>query len=73
MDDRMTVLVTGGAGYIGSHMVLALLDAGHQPIIVDDFSNGHEQLLPNGVPVFRGNVADEALVAEICNTYDIFI
>ena len=71
MYDHMTVLVTGGAGYIGSHMVLALLDAGHQPIIVDDFSNGHEQLLPNGVPVFRGNVADEALVAEICNTYDI--
>ena len=71
MDDHMTVLVTGGAGYIGSHMVLALLDAGHRPVILDDFSTGHEQLLPNGVPVFRGNVADAALVAEICETYYI--
>ena len=71
MSDHMTVLVTGGAGYIGSHMVLALLDAGHQPVILDDFSTGHEQLLPNGVPVFRGNVADAALVAEICKSYHI--
>ena len=71
MSDHMTVLVTGGAGYIGSHMVLALLDAGHQPVIVDDFSTGHEQLVPNGVPVFRGNVADAGLVAEICNSYEI--
>ncbi len=71
MDDRMTVLVTGGAGYIGSHMVLALCDAGHQPVILDDFSTGHEQLLPHEVPVFRGDVADAALVAEICNSYNI--
>ena len=71
MSDHMTVLVTGGAGYIGSHMVLALLDAGHHPVILDDFSTGHEKLLPNGVPVFRGNVADAALVAEICQSYHI--
>ena len=71
MSDHMTVLVTGGAGYIGSHMVLALLDAGHQPVIFDDFSTGHEQLVPNGVPVFRGNVANTGLVAEICNSYEI--
>ena len=71
MSDHMTVLVTGGAGYIGSHMVLALLDAGHQPVILDDFSTGHEQLVPNGVPVFRGNVADGGLVAEICKSYEI--
>ena len=71
MPGHMTVLVTGGAGYIGSHMVLALLDVGYQPVILDDFSTGHEQLLPNGVPVFRGNVADAALVAEICKNYDI--
>jgi UDP-glucose 4-epimerase len=62
MSGHETVLVTGGAGYIGSHMVLALLD---------DFSTGHEQLLPIGVPVFRGNVADTALVTEIFNSYGI--
>ena len=71
MSGHMKVLVTGGAGYIGSHMVLALLDAGYEPVILDDFSTGHEQLLPIGVPVFRGNVADAALVAEIFNSYDI--
>ena len=71
MSDHMTVLVTGGAGYVGSHLVLALLDAGHQPVVLDDFSTGHRQLLPNGVPIFRGNVADAVLVAEICNSYDI--
>ena len=58
MTDRANVLVTGGAGYIGSHMVLALLDAGHSPLILDDFSTGHEQLVPAGVPVIRGNVGD---------------
>ena len=41
MTDRPNVLVTGGAGYIGSHMVLALLDAGYSPLILDDFSTGH--------------------------------
>ena len=58
MTDRANVLVTGGAGYIGSHMVLALLDAGHSPLILDDYSTGHEQLVPEGVPVIRGNVGD---------------
>ena len=58
MTDRANVLVTGGAGYIGSHMVLALLDAGHSTLILDDFSTGHEQLVPVGVPVIRGNVGD---------------
>ena len=71
MSFPMTVLVTGGAGYIGSHMVLALLDAGHQPVILDDFSTGHQQLVQSGVPVFRGNVADIGLVVEICNRHEI--
>ena len=71
MFERMTVLVTGGAGYIGSHMVLALLDAGHRPVIIDDFSTGHEKLVPSGVALFRGNVGDSALVAEICDSHKI--
>ena len=71
MSDCMTVLVSGGAGYIGSHMVLALLDAGHKAIIVDDFSTGHEKLVPPDVPLFRGNVGDSALIAKICKNYKI--
>ena len=71
MPERMTVLVSGGAGYIGSHMVLALLDAGHTPVIIDDFTTGHKKLVPSGVPLFYGNVGDSALVAEICDSHRI--
>jgi len=62
MADRLKILVTGGAGYIGSHMVLALLDAGHEPIILDDFSTGHDSLIPDGVTVIRGNIGDRSIV-----------
>jgi len=71
MTNRMTVLVTGGAGYIGSHMVLALRDAGHQPVIIDDFSTGHEKLVPENVPVFRGNIADPQVTAQVFASYKI--
>jgi len=58
----MTVLVTGGAGYIGSHMVLALLDAGRKAIVLDDLSTGFRDLVPEGVPLVLGDIGDEALV-----------
>lgn len=50
----MTVLVTGGAGYIGSHMVLELLDAGEQPIVLDNLSTGFRWAVPEGAPFFEG-------------------
>ena len=71
MTDRVNVLVTGGAGYIGSHMVLALLDAGYSPLILDDFSTGHEQLVPAGVPVIHGNVGDREVIDRLFADYDI--
>ena len=71
MSEKLTVLVTGGAGYIGSHMVLGLLDNGHKPLILDDFSTGHDKLVPDGVPVFRGNVSDAVLVDDICKKFKI--
>ncbi|MEL0024503.1 MAG: UDP-glucose 4-epimerase GalE, partial [Alphaproteobacteria bacterium] len=70
MAKRLKVLVTGGAGYIGSHMVLALLDAGHQPVILDDFSTGHGRLVPDNVPVVRGNVGDRAITEQLFAEHD---
>ena len=61
----MAVLVTGGAGYIGSHMVLALQDAGHEEIIVlDDLSTGFDWALSPEVKLVVGDVSDQALVTE---------
>ena len=61
----MAVLVTGGAGYIGSHMVLALLDAGHEEVVVlDDLSTGFDWAIPEGVKLVVGDVADQALVTQ---------
>jgi UDP-glucose 4-epimerase len=58
----MTVLVTGGAGYIGSHMVRALADAGERVVVVDNLSTGFSAFLPEGVPLFIGDAGDESLV-----------
>jgi UDP-glucose 4-epimerase len=61
----MTILVTGGAGYIGSHMVHALVDAGEQVVVLDNLSTGFREALPAGVPLFVGETGDESLVAAI--------
>ena len=50
----MTVLVTGGAGYIGSHMVLALRDAGERVVVLDNLSTGFRWAVPAGVPLVVG-------------------
>ena len=60
-----TVLVTGGAGYIGSHAVLALREAGHKVVVIDDLSTGFAWALPDDVPMVQGDVADGALVAAV--------
>lgn len=68
----MAVLVTGGAGYIGSHMVLALIDAGHDDIVViDDLSTGFDWALPPEVTLVVGDVADQALVAKTIREHKI--
>jgi UDP-glucose 4-epimerase len=61
----MNILVTGGAGYIGSHAVLALRDAGWPVAVIDDLSNGTRDVVPDDVPFFEGSVADRALVGRI--------
>jgi len=68
---RDAILVTGGAGYIGSHTVLALRDAGRPVVVVDDFSTGREELVPPDVPVARGDVGDTAFIAQVLDHYRI--
>ena len=62
---KVPVLVTGGAGYIGSHAVLALLDAGWTVAVIDDLTNGSRQAVPDGVPFYEGNIADAALIGRV--------
>ncbi len=64
-----SVLVTGGAGYIGSHAILALLEGGWRPVVVDDLSTGHRELVAKGVPLTVGNVADGALVHRVLHEH----
>jgi UDP-glucose 4-epimerase len=63
MTDKINVLVTGGGGYIGSHAVLALRDAGWPVVVLDDESNSTGVLVPADVPYVKGSIADRALVA----------
>jgi UDP-glucose 4-epimerase len=59
------VLVTGGAGYIGSHAVLALADAGWPVAVIDNLTTGFRFAVPEGVAFYQGDIADEALLARI--------
>ncbi len=74
----MNILVTGGAGYIGSHTCVGLLQAGYQPVVIDDLSNASqkslervEQITGKSVPFYRGDVRDEALLERIFSEHDI--
>ena len=60
-----TALVTGGAGYIGSHVGLALLDAGWRVVVLDDLSTGHRFLTPPTAKFVEGNVGDAELLHRI--------
>src|ERR1700743_3875782 len=67
----MTVLVTGGAGYIGSHMVRALADAGESVVVIDNLTTGFSAFLPEGVPLFIGDAGDENLVEGVIAQHGI--
>ena len=63
--NKCPVLVTGGAGYIGSHAVLALKDAGWDVAVIDNLSTGFTFAIPDGVPLYEGDIADGDLIARI--------
>jgi UDP-glucose 4-epimerase len=67
----MTVLVTGGAGYIGSHMVLALVEAGERVVVIDNLSTGFSTFLPHGVALLIGDAADEDLVEGVISAHGV--
>ncbi|HYY10090.1 MAG TPA: UDP-glucose 4-epimerase GalE [Kineosporiaceae bacterium] len=60
----MTWVVTGGAGYIGSHVVRALRASGRDVVVLDDLSSGHRSFVPEGVPFVEGSVVDPSAVEE---------
>jgi len=68
---KLPVLVTGGAGYIGSHAVLALKDAGWRVAVIDDLSNGSREVVPDDVPFFQGSIAERVLVDSIIDDLGI--
>lgn len=67
----MAVLVTGGAGFIGSHMVLALLDAGERVVVLDNLSTGFRWAVPPAATLVVGDVGDQDLVRTVIRKYAI--
>jgi UDP-glucose 4-epimerase len=65
MTSKIPVLVTGGAGYIGSHAVLALADAGWSVAVIDNLSTGFRWAVPEGIPFYEGDIEDADLLARI--------
>jgi UDP-glucose 4-epimerase len=67
----MSVLVTGGAGYIGSHMVHALLDRGEGVVVLDNLSTGLREMVAARAHFVQGNAGDAALVARLLAEHDV--
>lgn len=67
----MAILVTGGAGYIGSHMVFELLDHGEDVVVVDDLSTGFADAVPGRATLLAGNVGDSAFMQDVLRRHGI--
>ena len=68
---RPAVLVTGGAGYIGSHAVLALLDAGWRVVVIDNLTTGFRWAVPDAAAFVQGDIADQPLIAGLIAEHGI--
>ncbi len=67
----MTILVTGGAGYIGSQMVRDLADTGERVVVLDNLSTGHRWAVPEGIPLIVGETGDQPLVTRLLREHGI--
>ena len=67
----MSILITGGAGYIGSHMVHAALERGLDVIVLDNLSTGMRGLVADGAHFHQGQVGDQTFVRRLLNYYAI--
>src|SRR3546814_2100527 len=71
MAEKPVILVTGGAGYIGSHAVLALRDAGYGVAVIDNLTTGFRWAVPQDVAFVEGDIEDQALVEKLIADQDI--
>ena len=71
MTKKLNVLVTGGAGYIGSHAVLALIEAGHAPVVIDNLVTGFRWAIADKAAFYEGDISDNALIQKIISDCDI--
>jgi UDP-glucose 4-epimerase len=67
----MTILVTGGCGYIGSHMVHALADAGEPVVVIDNLSTGFRSALPKSATLVVGDIGDQPFVADVIRNHSV--
>ena len=67
----MSVLVTGGAGYIGGHMALGLIDAGERVVVLDNLSTGFAWAVPEGAKLVVGDMGDKDLAARLIQEHGV--
>jgi UDP-arabinose 4-epimerase len=68
---RSTILVTGGAGFVGSHFAQAAVSAGRDVVVLDDLSGGAPALLPPSIPLVVADIGDGPAVRRVCAAYDV--
>lgn len=69
LEELLKVLITGGAGYIGSHFVKLLIDKGHQPLVIDNLSRGHKEAVPQNVLFEDVDILDTEALSYTIRTY----
>jgi UDP-glucose 4-epimerase len=69
MQKKKSILITGGAGYIGSHTVVELIKAGYTPVVVDNFSNSHRKVLEGWKAIL--GVQPQLIEADVCNEHEL--